>query len=197
MSEILSESQEQEKEQINSSASSEIEIDPTIDLSNPTIYLNEFENSINFSEIVEDRLNKVRLEHPLEELSKTDIAEITDTLRSNKDYKDKLWNWQTAHNLPLNPANLPLELKEAIYEYWATIEKCRSLAEEGGMSKTEIINLDIKRSADHAVAAKKMTDFGLAPNLTVGRLLVQFMSIDAGYDRVDQGRDERRLNFFR
>lgn len=170
---------------------------PELDLTDPRIYLSEFEKNIDFQSTVTRRVDNFHEQHPNERLTEEDIISITDTLRADKEYKNKLWDWQKDHPLPINYDVLPDDAKNAIYQYWSDFEEIRKAQREGYMTKDYIQNLDIKRSADHTDAAHALIKHGLAPNVTIGRLLIQFMSIDKGYDRVDRDRDERRLNFFR
>ena len=165
--------------------------------SDPRAYVDEFEKSIDFAGDVVNRLEKYTAEHPVEELSQADVQQFKDTLRTASGYKEKLWDWQKEHKLSLKPETLPEEVTQKVYDYWNVMEDIAKIRRDKEITPEEAQNLDIERSAKHTLAAKELVDNGLAPNITVGRLLVHFMSIEKGYDRRDPQRDERRLNFFR
>ena len=160
-------------------------------------YISNFEKEIGFDQKVDKRLEEYQTGHPDDPLSSSDKTDLINTMRTDKFYKDSLWNWRENHKISIEQFDLPEEASNAIYKYWQTIENFQRDQRKDFLSKEDIINYDIKRSADHTFAAQKLVESGLAPNITVGRLLIQFMSIEKGYDKEDRGRDEKRLNYFR
>lgn len=160
-------------------------------------YISEFEKEIDFDQRVEKRIQDYQIEHPEDPLTDADKSDLQNTMRTDKAYKDSLWNWRGEHKISIEQFDLPEEATYAIYKYWRTIDDFRRDQRKDLISKEDIINYDIKRSADHTNAAQKLVENGLAPNITIGRMLIQFMSIEKGYDREDRDRDEKRLNYFR
>lgn len=55
------------------------------------------------------------------------------------------------------------------------------------------IDSDRQRSSSHTRAAEQLVKDKMVPNVTVGRLIVHFLSIDQSYDVPDPARDEKRL----
>jgi hypothetical protein len=151
-------------------------------------YLSEFERSINFNP--DQRLQLYLAEHPDQEISDDDRKLFVDTLRTGEGYKQQLWLWRNEHRLEADVKHFPQPVRSLIYEYWATIDHIKN---NRPTDKDEIRNLDLRRNLEHFAAAKELVNLGLAPNETIGRLLIHFISIEEGFDVIDPERDIRRL----
>ncbi len=159
------------------------------DLTNPAAYVQEFEEAINFPDFVQQRAAR-----STEPLSPEEIRELADNLRTSEEYKNRLWDWQKLHPLPYNRDNFPPEARIALAKYWEEVVKIRH--NKGRWDASEILHHDYERSFLHTSAANDLIRAGLAPNRTIGRLLIHFMSIEKGLDVEDPGRDERRVQAF-
>ena len=169
------------------------------DLTNdPKEYLMRFENEINFQDQVENRINSYINEHPDDSLSEEDKHDIEEALR-NQEYKDQLWSYWKEHPLHLDPAILPEGVVETVRDYWHKKDDVREDLAKGFFNNNPDYAQDqnYELHARHNLAAKSLVDTGLAPDITIARVLVQFMSVAAGYDKEDPKRDERLLNMFR
>ncbi|MEK7548771.1 MAG: hypothetical protein AAB499_02640 [Patescibacteria group bacterium] len=165
----------------------------------PAKYISNFEAVINFPKLVAERM---KLAQPVDdeiidqEEARRDLTEI---LREGQDYKQELWNFHKTHPLVFDREKLPEEVKTKIYRYRDIIEEVGRAQRRsfGFLDQEEAKEYDLERGRRHFAAAKALTEAGLAHNTTVGRILIQFMNIEDGLDRVDPDRDLRRLDSLR
>lgn len=159
-------------------------------ISDPRAYIVEFESS-NF---YQDALGKYKHENP--GVPEGEILKDFRDLPGSKKYIDGLWKFFTSQKgLIYDEKQYSPDTKIALNQYWQTIKEWLQREKLGRLDKDRIEDIDFKRGIYHGRAAAELVTEGIAPNQSVGRTLVHFLSIDQGLDKIDPGREERRARF--
>lgn len=84
------------------------------------------------------------------------------------------------------------EFRIAIRNYWAKIRELERKMLHEDLSDDEVKTLDEERAVCHVRATRQLTRDGLAPNQTIAKAYVAFMTESAGMSAADYERENRR-----
>ena len=149
---------------------------------NPVELLEDFEQTNEVKDYLVNREKGIR--------KRSEKKEVERLLKGTDEYKIKLWKFFDKNKLRWNPAFYSVDFQQRIEAYWAKIrgQELREKYYRYG----DVEQMEAERVRLHARAAEQlMEDFGIE-NFSVARIIVQFLSIDQGFDVIDPDRDVRR-----
>lgn len=103
-----------------------------------------------------------------------------------------LWKFFEKNKPKYFSEHYPDDFKEKVARYWDLIRATKKDEDAMVAQFGNVQVLDRTRSQYHTAAASELVSSGLAPNDSLARLFVHFLSISKGLDHTDFQRDERR-----
>lgn len=155
--------------------------------------LMEFYHQFRESEAVQNEIGqRIQRAHIID--STVTETEVVEAFLNTEKAKSSLWDFYHAHPFVFNPHEVSTDFNSQLQAYYRQlrrmkdpINQIRSLGD-----RDQIINEDRRRSSLHTQAAEQLVKDGVAPNLTIARVLVHFIAIADGMDTPNPDREEKR-----
>lgn len=160
----------------------------------PVQYLNDFHNSEEYKQTLNKRIDRIKKEHP--ETSKADIEESFRD--STEEYKQTLWEYYRQHPLSYDANSYDEKFNQILKNYWNKKKFVNQMRADptSAAKQADFIRADHEMMLAHLRTANELMEEGKAPDITTGRMLVQFLSIDQGIDVADPDRDIKRMRAY-
>jgi len=148
---------------------------------NPMDLIKAFENSEKFKSFIQEREKNIK--------SEDERRDFEDLFRGTDTYKFQLWDFFGTHRLNYKPEIYSEDFNFKVQLYW---QFTLGFERRTAYGDANVEDIEHERSRLHARAAEQlMKDFNFN-NFTIARILVQFLSINEGFDVIDPDRDVRR-----
>ncbi len=160
----------------------------------PVEFLNDFHNSKVYKRALSERITKIKKEHP--ENSEADIEESFKS--STENYKRTLWEYYRQHPLSYDANSYGEKFNQTLEDYWNKKKFISQMKADptSPAQQADFIRADHDMMLAHLRAADELIQEGKAPDVTTGRMFVQFLSIDQGLDVIDPDRDIKRMRAY-
>ena len=166
------------------------------DFTDPGKYIEVFNESNEYKNAFQLRLKELKADN-FDSMSEERKSAVLDHFVGCELWKNALWLFWNKHKLRYKKEQLPSKFNTALGEYWKQIKETEKVEAEGDTDQYKIKQFDNVRIKLHREAAEKLMEDGIVNNLTLGRFIVHFLSIDQGVDVPDPDRDEKRLAAYR
>ena len=154
-------------------------------------YFNKFVESFQVSEHI-----NVRYQNAFKIDPTVTWDEAKEAFLRSTQVRELFWTYFNTNSLNLESNVLTGNLNQKLQEYFLKIEEINS-RKAAGYYNTNVdwlINDDTNQSILHLIASQELVNEKIVPNTELGRLLVHFMAVTAGYDKADPLREQNRLN---